>query len=295
MPIIRWLSIICLIIFTNCDREIPLPNLEVEPVMVADFTFNPDAIWQLYLTQSTTLVNADTLLFIPDAEVIVENLKTGEKISLGYDGNGFYSAKNTFPLSNTPYSFTASANGLHTITAQSQSPLPFSIELNGFSTFQYRGRDNYQFEFTINDNPTEDNFYLIEIQYNLLINDTLHTAKAGHFSQDSNSDNERIEIDHDSLNQSYLLDHTFNGQAYTTEVSGNSYLLKELPKASSAHAIISIKSINRAGYDYAKSIESFLINVESLVLEPDAILSNIENGLGVFAGFTEQRIEVQLK
>lgn len=295
MPIIRWLAIFSFIIFTNCDKEIPLPNSVAVPVMVADFTFSPDSVWQLYLIQSTNLIEADTVIFIEDAEVMIENGNSGAKIPLVYEGKGRYSTKNTFPQSNTTYTFQASAAGLSTITAQNKSPLPFSIALNSFSPFKYRGRDNYRFEFTINDEPSEDNFYLIEIQYQLRINDTLYTTKAGHFSLDVNSDNERIEIDHDSLNQSYLADQTFNGQAYTTQVSGNSYLLKELSKASEATAIISVKSISRAGYDYAKSIETFLINAESFLLEPDKISSNIENGLGVFAGFTEQRIEVQLK
>ena len=97
------------------------------------------------------------------------------------------------------------------------------------------------------------------------------------------------------LKQSYLPDINFNGQAYRTEIGASSLFLNQLAELGQLTALIKIKSISSEGYQHAKTVEEFEFSDSFSSSERVKIFSNIENGLGVFAGYVEQRLEVRLK
>lgn len=290
----------CLLVFyvllvTACDISIPLPEKEVEQVVVANALFSPDSIWQVQLTKSFALYQAGQVEFIANARVEVRDIDQGISTKLRHQRNGIYTTEEGAPIANNKYELIAQVEELKSIRAINQIPTPFTATVENYRFTNYRNLPSYLFQLKIEDTTQEANFYLVEVTYLIEKKDGLFTEKATHFSLDPNSDNESVTIDHIALKQSYLRDANFDGQAYLTEIGASSFMFNQLTDIEQVTAIISIKSISQEGYQHAKTVEEFEKSDSFSSPESINIFSNIDNGFGVFAGFTEQRIEVKLK
>ncbi len=295
MKLTNWLSIFYLLLIVACDISIPLPETEVKQVIVANAFFSPDSIWQVQLTKSFALSEADQVELVSNGIVEILDVENRQTIKLTHQQNGIYTATEIFPISNKAYQLTAQVDGFETIQATNQTPLPFIASVTNSSFTNFRNRPSYLFDLQLVDSPAANNFYLIEVTYLFSKNDSLFTEKGGHFSLDANSDNEIVEIDHTALKQSYLPDTNFNGETYSTQIGASSSLLNDLATIDHLTAIINIKSISSEGYQHAKTVETFEFGDSFSSPEPINIFSNIDKGFGVFAGFVSQRIEVKLK
>lgn len=284
-----------MLLIIACDVSIPLPETEVEQVIVANAFFSPDSTWQVQLTKSFALSQADKVEYVSSGVVEILDVANNQTLKLAHQQNGLYTAKELHPIANKKYHLIAQVDGFETIQATNQTPLPFTASVNNSSFINFRNRAGFLFDLEIVDNPAVDNFYLIAVTYLVEKKDSLFTEKAGHFSLDTNSDNELVEIDHTALQQSYLPDTNFNGETYSTQVGASNLLLKDLVEIDHLTAIITIKSISLEGYQHVKTVETFEFSDSFSSPEPVEIFSNIENGFGVFAGFVTQRIEVKLK
>ena len=290
-----WLSIIYMLLFATCDVSIPLPETELEQVIVANAFFSPDSTWQVQLTKSFALNQADQVELVANGIVEIQDLANNQTIKLIHQQNGMYTSQELLPIANKAYQLSAEVDGFKRVLATNQTPLPFAASVTNSRFINFRNRPSFLFDLQIVDNPEVDNFYLIEVVYLFSKNDSLYSEKAGHFSLDANSDNELVEIDHTGLKQSYLTDLNFNGKTYSTQVGASSLRLNDLAAIDHLTAMITIKSISSEGYQHAKTVETFEFGDSFSSPEPVNIFSNIENGFGVFAGFVSQRIEVKLK
>lgn len=295
MKLTYWLSIFYTLFIIACDISIPLPETEIEQVIVANAFFSPDSTWQVQLTKSFALSQAGQVEFVPNGIVEILDVENGQTIKLTHQQNGLYTAGEMRPISNKAYQLTAQVDGFETIQATNQTPLPFTASLITSSFTNFRNRPGYLFDLQLIDNPAIDNFYLTTIRCLFSKNDSLFSEKGGHFSLDANSNNEIVEIDHTALKQSYLPDTNFNGETYSTQIGASSSLLNDLATIDHLTAIITIKSISAEGYQHTKTVETFEFGDSFSSPEPIEIFSNIENGFGVFAGFVTQRMEVKLK
>lgn len=295
MKLTHWLSIFYILLFLACDISIPLPETEVEPVIVANSFFSPDSIWQVHLTKSFALREAGQVEFVSDGLVTIMDLDNNQIIQLTYQQDGIYTSTEMLPVVNKKYQLSTQVDGFETVQAINQIPSPFTASLTGSSFINYRSRPGYLFDLEIVDNPVAENFYLVEITYLLEKDGRLFSEKAGHFSLDINSDNELVEIDHTALKQSYLPDTHFNGETYATQIGASSLLLNDLATLDQLTAIITIKSISSEGYQHTKTVETFEFGDSFSSPEPIKIFSNIDNGFGIFAGFVTQQIEIKLK
>lgn len=293
MRLTHWLSIFCSFLLLTCERAIPFPEMETAPVLVVNSFFTPSSTWQVTLSQSSPLDSMVTFTPIIDGQVNILDLTTNQTIVLSHQKEGFYSTTTSLPQVNHTYQLSANADGFTSVSATTTIPPTPQMQLNRYQASSFQNQANYLFDLSIDDNPSEINFYFIEVQYILETPTQILSEKATHFSFDPNSDNEAVSIDHQNLKRSYLTDENFNGVTYTTQIGASSPLLKRRTNADVLKAIISIKSINEAGYLYFKSIERFETGGE-LFSEPPSVFSEIENGLGIFAGYSIHRIEVVL-
>lgn len=294
MNVTSWWLLACSLLLLACEKSLPFPEAS-SSVLVANAIVSADTLWQVQLTQSAALGKKINFPVIDNGQVIIKDLTQGTSIELIPQGNGIYTSESQLPKINTAYQLKAMAEGYPTIQATNMVPDKFNVKLNSFVASTYQQRSNYIFDFTIEDAQSIDNFYLIKITYQVNINGLSSTESAGHFSFDPNSENEQIISNHIGLKQSYLPDHNFNGQNYTTQIGASSPLLEQIDFADKVIATISIKSISTAGYQYEQSVEQFENIEETLFSDPIGVFSNIENGLGIFAGYTEQKIIIPIK
>ena len=295
MKLTYWLSIFYIASILACDISIPLPETDAKQVIVANSFFSPDSIWQVQLTKSFALNQAKEIKTVPNGIVEIIEIESGQITSLKHQQNGIYTSKERLPVANKKYQLRAQVENFETIQATNQTPTPFTATVRATNYINYRNVPSYLFELEIMDHSGAPNFYLIDISYQFIVKDSSFSVKAGHFSLDTNSDNELVEIDHTALQQSYLPDTNFNGQTYSTEIGASSFFLNDLAEISQLTAIVNIKSISAEGYQHAKTVETFELSDSFSSPEPIKIFSNIENGFGIFAGFVGQRMEVKLK
>jgi len=278
-----------------CERSIPFPETNTPSVLVANSLFTKDSIWTVQLSQSVAIDSAVNFNFIPNGQIEIKNLDNNLSTLLKHQEDGIYTSAAFLPTSEATYELSAQADGFQSIQAINTLPKDFVINLKKFQRSEYLKQPNYLFDIEIKDEPNTANFYLIQIQYTLKKEGELFYEKARHFSFDINSDNETVVVDHAALKQSYLSDANFNGQTYTSQIGAASSLLSMIELADELTAFISVYSISEAGYLYEKSVERFENAENELFVEPFGVFSNINNGLGIFAGYLEQRLEVRLQ
>ena len=295
MKLTYGLSLFYLVVMMACDISIPLPETDAKQVIVANSFFSPDSIWQVQLTKSFALNQAEEIDAVLNGIVEIMEVESGQTTILKHQKNGIYTSKERLPIANKKYQLTAQVENFETIQATNQTPTPFTATVRSTNFINYRNVPSYLFELEIVDNPAASNFYLIDITYQFIAKDSSFSVKAGHFSLDTNSDNELVEIDHTALQQSYLPDTNFNGQTYATEIGASSFFLNDLADISQLTAIVNIRSISAEGYQHAKTVETFELSDSFSSPEPIKIFANIENGFGIFAGLVTQRMEVKLK
>jgi len=116
-----------------------------------------------------------------------------------------------------------------------------------------------------------------------------------HYSDDPNSDNNEIAFAIDfvpyPLEAVYLTDKNFNGKSYKTTVGINA---EEVLYNSVGNPLseLHVKSVSKEMYEYLTSIEEKNLRVGDPFSEPVQVYNNIENGIGIFAGFTQNEIPV---
>ncbi len=295
MRINFFLALSFFFVVLSCEKDIPFPEVSTPPVLVANALITPDSIWQINLSKSMPIDSSINFETVVTGTVTIENLTTNQLIQLAHRGNGIYSANSFLPEQGHMYQLSAQAPNFLTITATSAIPKAFSVQyLKGEKSF-FKKEANYLLDLAIKDNEEEANFYLIEAQYLLENQNHSILENATVFSFDSNSSNESIVADHSNFKRSFLTDENFNGQNYTTQIGATSALLENLSPEDHLTAIISVKSITQDGYEYYKSLTRFENLEEGIFTEPLSVFSKIENGYGIFAGYTEQRLEIILQ
>jgi len=92
-----WLSIIYMLLFATCDVSIPLPETELEQVIVANAFFSPDSTWQVQLTKSFALNQADQVELVANGIVEIQDLANNQTIKLIHQQNGMYTSQELLP------------------------------------------------------------------------------------------------------------------------------------------------------------------------------------------------------
>lgn len=295
MRIILFLIITFCFLVLSCEKEIPFPEVTTPPALVANAFITPDSTWQISLSKSTSIDTSISFETVKNGTVTIENLTTNQVIQLTHQENGIYTANTFLPKQEQKYQLFAEAPDFLPITATSAIPKAFSVQFLKSKKSFFKKEPNYLFDLSIKDNEEEINFYLIEVQY-LIENQSQRILEhASVFSFDSNSSNESIVADHSKFKRSFLIDENFNGQNYTTQIGATSFILENISPEDHLKAILSIKSITEDGYLYFKSLEGFENLDAGLFSEPLSVYSKIENGFGIFAGYTEQRLEIILQ
>jgi len=295
MTLVRWVTGILVSLTLACSDVIPLPELQPEQLLVANALFSPDTTWQVQLTTTAPLNRLKEISPITNGVITVKDVERNSTLTLQHQQEGWYTSSQERPIATTNYQLSVQVDGYNSLQAIDQIPQAFKASIEQYDTVTYRNVLGYNFGLRIEDNPTAANYYLITITYIIERDGYVYTIPTGHFSLDNNSDNEDIELDHDRLTKSYLRDVNFNGQAYLTSVIGTDTLLNYFNELDKIKAIIQVKSISEVGYEYEKSIEIFRLSGDDIFIEPIRIFSNVDNGLGIFAGYVEQRLEVRLK
>lgn len=301
------LLILCILF--GCKKELPYPDVNNDDLIVMNAILSPETGLSVHLSQSCHLTNLNCFQNnLESAKVILKDEVGKELVVLEHQSEGVYAADGFQIEQNTSYQIEAQSLGLQSITSQTSTPKSFvsTVISNDEEIFQrFLSRS---FKIEIEDNPDERNYYLIDGGINILNGQHDESAEleingyilphTGFLTKDINADNKDIVAAFDGttnlpLPAIFLTDENFNGQTYPLDFAIFDEDINWSPN-NKLEAIINVKSVSKEMYDYFKSVTLYNLTVNNVLSEPQPILSNIEKGIGIFGGFSQQELVVDL-
>jgi len=301
------------LICVSCETivEVDSPEYDSEPVITS--FFSSDSTWSVTMHRSLGASAKLNVLreHISDASVMIMEGSNMADI-LRYQGDGRYvSTTGVLPVSGIKYTLRVESPTISSIQATSIAPLPvqvtnYSIEplapsLHGFSS-ESNPSLRYQFRVTFSD-MTGSNYYRIGVyrfvpnRYGLEESDPDSVYSQIWFGEYSTGWScgyfDEVEVEIDPVNgagavgrevictEFVVTDRLFDGKNYSW--SGTTYDLSRNNGRNELLLIIS--SLSEDYYEYLKSVERNEF-YDPLTQEPSPIYSNVNGGLGVFAGYT---------
>ena len=280
-------------ILTSCEKEVHIPIEYTEPKLVINSLFNTDSLWEVEISASQYIYDFGTIPLINDAAVTINN-STGNTITLVNQGNGLYTSGTEKPQTGQVYSINVSHTNYE--NASSTNQLPGELQVSNIELQDQTMVSGEQFRkisITFQDSPDPD-FYMIRIVGGFWVEtyDSLGMPDSSLipypmwvFSQspaveNSNPNNMQPTI--------IFKDELFNGTQYTIDLLVEEYIFGG-EKENIKDIYISISKISEEYYWYEKSYQAYVSSQNNQFFsQPVQVYTNIENGLGIFAGFSTQ-------
>ena len=300
--ILLILPVVCL----ACETVVEVEPPQYAPQYVATGFFSLDSTWSLTVHRSLSVGEFQSAQrqFVDDATVsILLGDKTVDKLQ--YHGSGWYrSTQGEYPIANTSYTLSIEVRGQPRLMAVAEAPAPApvihsSVELLSSQQFGRSIRGKFKMELRFKD-TLGPNYYGIRV-YQLGPNpifqyfpdanapDSVYSVlgiqdvnvgwycgfvDAAIRSRDTGGANF-------GCSHSVVMDEYFDGREYVWSgvVSESIYL--DDPIRSEVLVVLSILSEEYFEYHRTLDLQGF----DDLFSEPLSVFSNIQGGLGIFAGY----------
>lgn len=319
---IIFLSFLCF--FSACEREVEIdvPRLPAKLVIISNFSggdnshtlgeedfFSQDSVLKVTVSRSESALSksGDTLIYVPDAFVdlfsgadFIERLThhslTAEEKELGLHPY-YYQAQSNPLVKGETYNLEVSAAGFTTVTAEAFIPPIVSETRTSITTTESTTNSglrqvDYTLNLEIDDLPLIKNYYHLNLYQavNLLrisvAGDTSRTAVLnGPLSFNLQNNNQEVlpYID----NQGVLIrDDSFDGETGIFAFEGE---FRYNPQSEElGDFIVELRNTSKDYYLYHSSLAR-QVRVQlgfDAINGPVVLYNNIENGYGIFAGYT---------
>lgn len=291
------LLIISIIFYSvaSCEKEIELDEDQIKPRIVVNSIFSAnDTLWinlsesrDILYTNNGTSFNGK-LPAITDATAQLLDNNNNVLANFTHTLNGDYYVASPLPVAGNTYKIEAQHPNFDNVSSQSYTPSIVSI----LSMDTIRLGDRFNIDVVINDDPAEANYYSISIMSQ--ITDT-YEIEPGVFETNTNRYFEWIcskdinivgsssdETGDNCSRELIFSDKTFNGENYNFKVK--TFIYNQVDSY-----IVVLKSISEDLYKYNSSINKYNQTTDNPFGEPVQVYSNIENGFGVFGGYSEYK------
>ena len=297
-----------------CETVIDL-DLPPEPTrLVVNSLINPDSLITMRLSRSKSVLDqAEFFTVVRDARVTL--YEDGREVArLNDQGEGRYRA-DFRPSIGRQYTVEAAAEGLPPVEARSSIQAPIAIEdvsvgktrvetgstcINGDCQPTYS--DEYQLGLRLSDPLNQVNYYEI-VAYAVVQDSFPNYDDLGNFigydstqwetqvylqTDDPVVDNPYSDLEGGGFyGESLLLsDELFSGQSYTVAFTTDTYFgeVKELT--------VQLRTLSEDQYQYLRTRHLQEYNASNPLSEVVPVYTNVENGFGIFAGYSTSSIEV---
>lgn len=305
--ILYFIFIICG--FISCTKEVEITVPEEKNKLVLYSTIVPFSMpMPKYLTidvMASSHIYDTTKYYIPDANILLfKNNKLIDTIE-------YVDSKKTYPLNIFPeegeqYTIKVNKNGYDEVIASTSIPSKVKIDevnITPVAVFDEDGLVYSEASITFQDPENEINFYEIAISgiaYSSYAPDVFDEI----FSYDKIIKRESYypsDLNFNLKDPKSLLfnDENINGKSYTVNVYyfPNQDIIKS--KVSEHLISVHLRNVSEEYYRFKTSMLRHLYNQEEDILygagEPQNILSNVEGGYGIFAGFNDDIVSLEVK
>ncbi len=284
--------IVTIIIFSqllSCTKSYTYDFDDIDKRIVLNSFFFPDSLMRFHITEEASLsddITFDKYKTINSAQIVIyENEAIVDTAYYTEKGN-YYSGIE--PQLNAKYKISVIAPGYDKIIAEDQIPTIIKIDSLG----KIKNSDesyNYKIKIIFDDPAEDNNYYFIYAYWKKYYNDLIYFKEAYIRTQDPAIGEWRTQ----SVQAPIFNDELFNGKRYelAIDLSVNDY--REQPE----YCYFELRSISKNMYLYLKSYnkqtpkfgDDLMEMFQQGMVEPIPIYSNINGGLGIFAGYAISR------
>ena len=290
----------------TCERtlEIEFPEVEAQLVVISNFSDNQNL--QVQVSLSRDVLETPAIEYLGNADVkVFEGDQLLETLGLVIPPSGtpFYTSKRFTPVVGTTYTIQVLVPGFDPVMAQ--STIPERIEIHELNVVNLEvqqipesAHDVYSFDLEINfkDPGDQMNFYHLKLyqqfeQFTLLRGDTIVSATPTRELRFNPANNDNFQVAH--YEGGVLLEDTpFNGEikTYTVPIEVEISPESELP----GKIIAELRTVSEEYFLFYSTV-SRQVNAQELnYTEPVIIFNNIDNGRGIFAGFSSSNRSIPI-
>lgn len=305
------LIILALVIISGCTKYLDFEGEDAEPRLVLNGIFTPDSTFRIELSHSAGYISQQPLRTLHNGNVVVYS-ENGEFLdSLKHAGKGIYKGVVTAQAGKS-YKIGASAPTFENIYAVDYIPEPVFVSSWNVSPSDI-GLTEYSYtldvDFVINDQRGVQNYYVLEfygkrsyyVKYEYdpntedLVPDTVFFDDPGlqrlpfETSESILTSETDLAFDEGSYYASSLAfcDNLFDGKSQKFRVRLSFYMdgITDIEMV--------LKSCSEAYYRYKRSIENYRNADGDPFSQPVQVYTNIENGLGIWAGYSVAKTKIQ--
>ena len=305
MKHILIISIAILFIFSSCEKKLDIDLPDSEKKIVVNGIVNPDSLMKVRISKSMNVLDNGKIQYLSDATVKLFKDDTLLEELTNLDSGYFQSS--VVPKINSDYKLTVDYSDLTSVSASIKLQNPVQImEIDTVSEMQFYNYGNgfigtlyvMHFNIKISDNANLTNFYFLSIsaltplyEYDFNSGEYIlvgyENNSIGLSSQDpvlSNSEHFIL----DSKSGIVFSDEMFNGTEYTLNVESYIQKYREFEEQDELGAMyyIELLTVTQDVYNYITSYNLNQYTQYDPFAQPVQILSNVNNGLGLFSGYT---------
>lgn len=286
------LLILTMIIISSCEEDYVLQRAEYKPKIVVNSIFKPGENWVVRLSSSQDFLEKESKTkYLENALVTIIDKSNNRHIRLYPTENGKYISTIHPPLPDHTYELLVEAEGYESVVASSKAPLKAnvvnvitSVIDKEFTTVNFEIKDNtsnYLIWNFINSGPKN------EI-------DSSFTGNSGELVTGIikyNNINKYLTTLTDTDNNAITQEGSFTGSIRNQSVGTT--IDTTINVVTKKYLRLMTASVDL--YNYFKTVEKFVAadNHNSSFSYSPKIYSNIKNGLGIFAGYTEEYKEIK--
>lgn len=285
------LTFFMLIAFISCEKVYDTKVDIKDRILVLNTTFAKDSSWQIKLSSTKSPFILNDIDIISDAQIVVQDENNVIINDFYFENQGKYYTSNHL-VEKKNYKITVFHNDFKPISSESSIPPKVLVDSISFSTTNTSENEkvlktNFQISTSF------DGYLMIEhiVKKKVLSisNDTISYVDTI-WIQDSGDDFEKILPEY-AQNQELFLDYKFTTNKTFSFLSFDGFVKDD--NLIEGISYFEFFSCSKEFFEYQKSIQLFQWNQEqnnSSVINPSSVYTNIENGLGIFAGYNKQII-----
>lgn len=285
------------VLMSACEEDFLLERSPFVPKVVVNSVFAEGKPWKVSLSYSRDILDAASEIKpIVNADVYVVRKANGLEIPLRHEGNGIYAAYTYMPEADRHYELIVNVPGYPTIKAGSSSPSRSEIVNVISEVVELDGERKTVVNFEIRDNNR--NIYIWNLVSSTSQN-PLDTIVNGDPSKLVGSIKKHANLQ-TLMNNSVILGNEAEAKGGYFSTTTNNYentVESNDPGNSGGDKkkYLRVLTVSEDLYSYYKSVEKFIYAepVNSSFSPAIPVYSNIKNGLGIFAGYTEKYIEIK--
>ncbi|MBO7134756.1 MAG: DUF4249 domain-containing protein [Bacteroidales bacterium] len=323
-----YIIIASAIVLTACEKTLDFPFEYKQPKLVLNCVLSSTSEIDFTVSRSMHILDSKEIVMIPDADVIIFEDGNPLQVVPVSDGEGNYHAA-YIPKAGHTYKFQVSKDKFETIEAEVKMGEPTTINsLSGKNKYEsdqdvYYYGANFDINLNFNDNPNEENYYMINVSA-ILPDELVEYFRDNYYSYEMLDSTYRLNLECNDMYVStssnntllYLSDEIISSGNYTMKFSAQDYRdiygvfyeieyyndnededenitedpeIEDLPfyREYEYMLVVHVKSVNKDYYQYQKSYDLYIENDGNPFAEPTLVKTNVKNGLGILGTASE--------